>query len=151
MLGDSNINRIPAHDNPQIQLDSYPGTNIYHFLKTCEKTIPNPQIKILILSIGINNRDQDPRQTSCKQLKALYKQATVTFPNADIYFPIMNFSPNLTSKQQSNLTLINNTIATFFPFLTEIPHDTFTTEQDNIHWKPATAKQIFDNWCALYL
>ena len=146
VLGDSNINRIPPHNNPDIQLDSYPGANMYHFLKICEKTVPNPAIKIVVLSIGINNKDQDPRQTSCKQLKSLHKQAQLAFPNADIYFPIINFSDNLSTKQQYNLKYINNTIATYFPFLAEIPHDTFLTEKDNIHWKPATAQLIFNYW-----
>ncbi|KAG7999370.1 hypothetical protein GBF38_000026 [Nibea albiflora] len=147
ILGDSNINRIPAHHYPQIQLDSYPGANAYHFLKICEKTLPQPQAKVVIFSIGINNKDQDPRQTTIKQLKALFRIGKSTFPNADIYFPIMNFSPNLTTTQRNNLTLINNTMATHFPILTEIPHDTFHTEKDNIHWTPTTAKAIFHNWC----
>lgn len=73
---------------------------------------------------------------------------TVTFLNADIYFPSMNYSPNLTLKQQSNLKLINNTIATHLPFLKEIPHNTFTTEKDNIHWKLDTAKHIY--WKLVY-
>lgn len=119
---------------------------MYHFLKLCEKAIPSQEVKILILSVGINNKDQDPRQTSCKQLKSLYKQAQLAFPIADIYFPIINFSANLTIKQQHNLKYINNTIATYFPFLAEIPHDTFFTEKDNIHWKPATATHIFEYW-----
>lgn len=147
ILGDSNINRIPSHTNPKIQLESYPGANLYHFLKICEKTPVNPSTKILVLSVGLNNKEQDPKQTSIKQLKALYRQARTTFPNADIYFPIMNVSPHFTSKQQENLKLINNTIATHFPFLAEIPHDTFTTEADNIHWTASTARKIFQYWC----
>ncbi|KAL7373186.1 hypothetical protein ABVT39_000831 [Epinephelus coioides] len=145
VLGDSNINHIPGHIHSNIQLDSYPGANTYHFLKSCEKTLPNPHVKILIISIGINNKDQDPKQTS-KQLKALFHLAKSTFPNADIYFPIMNYSPHLTPTQKSNLKLINNTMATHFSILTEIPHDTFKTEKDNIHWTPSTAKLIFENW-----
>ncbi len=146
ILGDSNINRIPAHTHPQIQLDSYPGANSYHFLKVCEKSIPNPKVKIVVFSIGINNKDQDPRQTTTKQLKTLFRQAKSTFPNADIYYPIMNFSSQLTDTQKGNLKLINNIMTTYAPFLTEIPHDTFTTEKDNIHWTPTTAKLIFENW-----
>ena len=101
---------------------------------------------IVIFSVGINNRDQDPRQTTIKQLKTLFRLAKTTFPNADIYFPVINYSPHLTPTQQSNLKLVNNTMVTHFPFLAEIPHDTFTTEKDNIHWTPTTAKQIFTNW-----
>ncbi|XP_078022177.1 uncharacterized protein LOC144462332, partial [Epinephelus lanceolatus] len=74
IIGDSNINRIPGHTHFNIQLDSYPGANTYHFLKVCEKALPNPHVKILVISIGINNKDQDPKQTSIKQLKALFRQ-----------------------------------------------------------------------------
>ncbi|CAK6951357.1 hypothetical protein GBF38_000026 [Scomber scombrus] len=42
---------------------------------------------IVIFSVGINNKDQDPRQTTIKQLKTLFRTAKLTFPNADIYFP----------------------------------------------------------------
>ncbi|XP_059184757.1 mucin-2-like [Centropristis striata] len=142
----SNINRIPAHPYPNIQLDSYPGANTYHFTKVMEKTPVNHHVKILIISIGTNNKDQDARQTSIKQLKTVFRLAGSTFPNADIYFPIINFSPQLTTTQKSNLTLINNVMATHFPILLEIPHDTFTTEKDNIHWTPFTASRIFENW-----
>ncbi|XP_078809581.1 uncharacterized protein LOC144994645 [Oryzias latipes] len=146
ILGDSNINRIPPHNYSQIQLDSYPGATIYHFLKVCEKTPPNPQVKIVIFSVGINNKDQDPKQTSIKQLKGLFRQAKSTFPNADLYFPIMNFSSHLSPVQRNNLKLINNTMTITVPFLTEIPHDTFHTEKDNIHWTSETANLIFHNW-----
>lgn len=61
--------------------------------------------------MGLNNKDQDPKQTSIKQLRALSRQAESTFPNAIVYFPIMNFSPNLTRQQQDNLKLLNNHIA----------------------------------------
>lgn len=146
ILGDSNIKRIPPHCYEQIQLDSYPGANAYHFLKICEKTPSYPQVKIVIFSVGINNKDQDPRQTTLKQLKSLFRLSRSTFPNADIYFPVMNFSTNLTSSQKYNLKLVNNTMVNTFPCLLEIPHDTFHTETDNIHWTPSTAKLIFDNW-----
>lgn len=147
ILGDSNINRIPYHTNPQIQLDSYPGAALYHLLKVCEKTPRNPSTKIVIFSVGLNNKDQDPKQTSIKQLRALSRQAQSTFPNATVYFPIMNFSLNLTRQQQDNLKLLNNHIATHYNFLAEIPHDTFQTEPDNIHWTSTTAQHIFEYWC----
>ncbi|KAF0035324.1 hypothetical protein F2P81_013082 [Scophthalmus maximus] len=40
--GDTNIIRIPAHTNPQLQLNSYPGASLYHFLKICEKDYTQP-------------------------------------------------------------------------------------------------------------
>eukprot|EP00064_Thunnus_orientalis_P023971 superscaffoldBa00009667_g24236 len=105
-LGSRSLQTTKRHNYNNIQLDSYPGANTYHFLKVCEKT---------------------------------------TFPNADIYFPILNYSSHLTTTQKNNLKMINITMATHFPFLTEIPHNTFRTEKDNIHGTPATAKAIFTN------
>ena len=35
ILDDSNINRIPSHSNPNIQLDSYPGAKFYHLIEIC--------------------------------------------------------------------------------------------------------------------
>lgn len=99
--------------------------------------------KIVIFSTGCNNKDQDPRQASIKQLKALYRQAQSTFPNADIYFPILNFSPYLMLKQQENLQLINKAIITYLPSLTENPY-MFQTMDDHFHW---TAVHIFQHWC----
>lgn len=147
VLGDSNINRIPPHTYINIQLDSYPGAHIYHLLKIMEKAPINPHTKILILSIGLNNRDQDPKQTSIKQLRTLYKQATSTFPNADIYIPKINYSRNLTPEQQNNLHILNTMITTHFRHLTSIPPEQFNTEKDNIHWKKDTARYIFESWC----
>lgn len=147
ILGDSNINRIPGHNNPSIQLDSFPGANAYHFSQICNKTRPDPNIKIVIFSIGINNKDQDPRKTTLKQLKTLVRTAKSTFPNANIYFPLLNYSTQLTQEQQDNLKLINDTMFRHCPTLPAIPQDNFITERDNIHWTPATAKTIFGNWC----
>lgn len=146
ILGDSNINRIPPHHHGNIQLDSYPGANIYHFHKIMEKSPINTSTKILILAVGLNNREQDPQQTSSKQMGSLYKQAKLTFPNADIYFPKINFSPNLPQHQKDNLIQLNKYIVNHFPSLVEIPQDTFITVADNIHWTPTTASVIFSNW-----
>ena len=105
--GERNENPNARNTTPNIQLDSYPGANMYHFWKICEKSIPNPSIKIVVLSVGINNKDQDPRQTSCKQLRSLYKQAQLAFPNADIYFPIVNFSDKKLKEHFENTSDLN--------------------------------------------
>lgn len=75
----------------------------------------------------------------------LFRLSRLTFPNADIHFPVINVSSNLTAFQKYNLKLVN-TMANTFPCLLEISHDTFHTETDNINWTPSTAKLIFDNW-----
>ncbi|CAB1437546.1 unnamed protein product [Pleuronectes platessa] len=70
VLGDSNINRIPPHNHPTIQLDSYPGANMYHFLKLCEKAIPTSEVKIVILSIVISGLETSDRWTIGQRKRA---------------------------------------------------------------------------------
>lgn len=146
-LGDSNLNRVPAYNNDNIQIDSYPGASFYHFLQILEKTQIHPNVKLVVLSIGINNRDQDADKTSNKQLRMLYKRAQSVFPNADVFFPLINFSPLLPKEQQQNLTSINNFASKRFQILNPLPNDQFNTVGDNIHWTPETAQDILVNWC----
>ena len=147
IIGDSNLNRIPPHTHAHIQIDSYSGATIGHICQLLQKTPIHTHTQTVILSIGINNMNHNPQLTSIKQLSALHKQALVTFPNASIHFPVINHSPLLTLKQQQNLRLINSYIVTYLNPLLEIPHDTFITQPDNIHWTPNTAQHILNHWC----
>lgn len=76
----------------------------------------------------------------------LYKRAQSVFPNADVFFPLINFSP-LLPKEQQNLTSINNFAIKRFQVLNPLPGDKFNTVGDNIHWTPETAQNILVNWC----
>ncbi|XP_028986288.1 uncharacterized protein LOC114843660 isoform X1 [Betta splendens] len=147
ILGDSNLNRILEFMHPEVQIDSYPGANFYHFWKVVQKTPAHPSVKVVVFSVGLNNRDQDPQKTSIKQLRALYRASRVAFPNASIFFPLINYSPSLTQIQKQNLDTINTYITNYLPSLPRIPQDRFRTRADNIHWTTATAHSIFDLWC----
>lgn len=147
VLGDSNVNRIPPFHNPNIQVDSYPGATFYHFTRVLEKTEIHVDTSVVVLSVGINNMDNDPYKTSIKQIASMHKEARLTFPNAIIYIPIINHSHLLSPDQKRNLKVINGYITTHGPFLLEIPHDEFHTTSDRIHWTTTTADLIFKNWC----
>ena len=41
----------------------------------------NPSVKITIFFLG--DKDQDPKQTACKQLKTLFKLSAATSPTSD--------------------------------------------------------------------
>lgn len=127
---------------------SYPGANLYHFLKICEKTPAHTDTRVVVLLVGLNNCDQDPQKTSIKQLCALYRKAREAFPNADVYFACINFSTFLPKAQQGNLREINNHIVINFPHLTTFHSSGFHTQPDNIHWTPETAGRVFAHWCA---
>lgn len=114
ILGESNINKIPQfhHTNPGWQAD---------FQQNMDKTPTHPDTKLLILSVGTNNRDQDPNKTSIKQLRALCRRAGSTFPNAEIRILIINYSTHLIGEQQHNLTTINNYIRSHLSHLPPLP------------------------------
>ncbi|KAI4790234.1 hypothetical protein KUCAC02_034755 [Chaenocephalus aceratus] len=80
ILGDSNINHIPPHTNPTLQLDCYPGAKVYHFMELFKRTPPIPTAKIVIISIGINNKDDDPDRTTTKQLNRSFSTAPTRSP-----------------------------------------------------------------------
>lgn len=147
-LGDSNLYRMPPHCSGEIQVDSYPGASFYHFNQILEKTPPHALVKLVVLSVGINNRDQDPHKTSIKQLRMLYKKAQSVFPNANIYFPLINYSHLLPREQKHNLATVNEFASKRLPVISRIAEDQFHTATDNIHWTQETAGQIFNHWCS---
>lgn len=147
MLGDSNLDKITHHSHSDIQIHSYPGATIYHFWKLLQKTPPHPSVQVVIFSVGLNNRDQDPLKTSIKQLRSLYRTATSTFPNAELFFPLINYSLSLSQEQKHNLATINKFITNHLPSLPAISQENFLTTVDNIHWTTATADNIFNWWC----
>lgn len=147
IIGDSNLCRIPPHPYKHIQIDSYPGAQFHHITGVLAKSTPNPNTKVVVLSLGINNKDQERKSTPISQLQILHNKATVMYPNATIYWPIINFSPNLTRQQKDMLKHINTYITTHYNALLEIDHSEFTTENhDYIHWTPATAAKILTHW-----
>ncbi len=145
-IGDSNLNRIPSFHNQDIQVDSYPGASFYHFWQLMERTAAHPLVKVVVLSVGMNNKDQDPKKTSIKQLRLLYNKARSVFPNACLYFPMINYSPLLPREQQEHLEKINLFISSRLPFLQPLPDHLFHTAADNVHWTQTTARNMFEHW-----
>ena len=146
LIGTSNLARIPAHANANVQIDSFSGATTYHFLQAIHRTPPHPHVKHLIISIGINNRELHPEKTTNKQLNLLYQGACTVFPNAQIHIPLIHFSPHLTRTEQANLTRVNTFITSHYNHLTVIPPHQFHTQGDGIHWTQETARRILTNW-----
>ena len=146
ILGDSNVNRIPPSHHTELQIDSYPGATFHHMTKVFEKAEVHPRVEKVILSVGINCKDNDTDQTSYRQLSGMHREAQLTFPNATIQIPMINFSQSLTPTQKNNLSLMNQYISTHFPYIPPIDPRQFHTEPDNIHWTHPTAVTIFKHW-----
>lgn len=146
-LGDSNLSRMPPHCSAEVQTDSYPGASFYHFSQILEKTPLHALVKLVVLLVGINNKDQDPHKTSIKQLRMLYRKAQSVFPNANIYFTLINYSQALPREQKQNLDIVNEFAQKRLPVLGRLVEDQFHTVSDNIHWTQDTAAQMFKHWC----
>lgn len=131
-LGDSNLSRIPPFDNDQIQVESYPGANFYHFFNLLETAPVCENTGLVVLSIGLNS---------------VVNGVKIVFPNADIFVAHVHFSKSLSKTQQYNLTIINNFISTHYNYLPCISQHHFHTTADGIHWMRETAEKIFGSWC----
>lgn len=101
----------------------------------------HPDTNVLILSVGVKNRHQEPQKTSIKRLRAVYRKDKSACPNSDIRFPLINYSQNL-AKNQCILATINDHIKSHLLNLQPLPQQQFVTTEDDIHWTADTA-----NWC----
>lgn len=146
ILGDANVHTFPSIVRPDFQIDCYPEVKFYHFIKLMEKTPTNEAVRLVLLSLGLDNRAQDPKKTSIKQLRALYRTTVQTFPNADVLFSLINHSPLLEPQERSNLEAINAHVRENFHFLPLLPQEQFRTEEDNIHWTADTAECMLRWW-----
>ena len=146
LIGTSNLARIPPYAQDNVQIDSFSGATTHHFLQAIHRTPPQPHIKHLIISIGINNRELHPEKTTNKQLNLIYQKACTVFPNAQIHIPLIHFSTQLPLTDQANLTKVNNFITSHYDHLTTIPPQHFHTQGDGIHWTQETARRILTHW-----
>lgn len=130
---DSNLSRMPSFRDDIIQIDSFPGTKLYHIYEVLKKLQPHQQVRELVLSVGLNNcLEWLLTKTIEKQLSLLTSIARQVFPNTTIRFPIINFSTLLDKDQQQRLTMFNNLITS--NFLSEInPLFFAVNEKDRIH------------------
>lgn len=147
ILGDSNLARIGSFQNDAVEIDAFPGATLYHFQEVMQKALVQAHVELVVLSIGLNNRDQDPQRTSIKQLRRLYNLASMKFPFARIYVALINFSPQLSWKQTVALNALNDFIGHHYSYLLQLPASRFVTTRDNIHWSAHTAQAVLRHWC----
>lgn len=57
-IGDSNLAHIPQYNNSHVQVDSFLGMNFLHIARVPQKLSPNVNTQKVILSVGLNNREQ---------------------------------------------------------------------------------------------
>ncbi|MGL5757935.1 hypothetical protein [Plesiomonas sp.] len=146
IVGDSNLSRIPAHNNKDIQIDSYPGATFRHAEAFISKAITQTTVEVVILAFGINHRVQKRKETGVKELQRALKATKEKFPHASIWIPLINYSETLPVEQQVILRELNAHIKRNMPFLPALPGTKFQVGADQIHWTPACAKAMLQHW-----
>lgn len=146
ILGDSNAARFPKFQNTNLQIDAFPGAKFQHATNLIQGAQITEVPEKIILSFGLNNRQQRLKIRAIKELQNLIKATRDKFPNADILIPVINFSRALSLVEQQMVEAINAYIRKNCDFIPPLPSIYFAVEPDGIHWRPATAKAILLYW-----
>lgn len=150
IIGDSNLSRLPDFPIQDLQIESYPGANFRHAQSILEKTDVSLDVAVekVVLAFGINSRAQLAKETSVKQLQGALRTAKRVFPFAEIWIPLVNFSSDLPSQEQTSLDCLNTHVTKNMPHIPLLDESKFSTEDDDIHWTVETAMAMFDHWVA---
>ncbi|KAE8277041.1 hypothetical protein D5F01_LYC25197 [Larimichthys crocea] len=147
VVGDSNMGRLPKIIDDNVQVDCYPGAKFSHATHLLNKKTPtSPDVEVVILSFGINNRDKKNPTLIKKDISRLLGAAQATFPFAKIYIPRINFNKVLPPQIQVNLNNINKIIKQTDHYIERLPTKDFLTGKDGIHWTPNTGAAIYAHW-----
>ena len=156
ILGDSNLSKVTnIEGNAPVEMHSYSGAKPCHFERLLDGSTTCTHPSSVILSIGINSRDNKV-QTTKTQMKKIAQSATTMFPNSKIFIPQINTSPLLSKTQTSNLEAFNKYIVELsnehqeIQIISKMPQEKFKTDENGkfpgIHWQPETANDMICHW-----
>lgn len=146
IIGDSNMGRFPMPPQEGIQIVCYPGARWTHMYSLFRYNTPtSPEVEVVIIAVGINDRKANPSLV-CPAISRSYKAARTTFPNALVYVPQISFSGTLTSAEKKRIRDMNDHIRGLEGTIPPLQPPAFGTERDGVHWTPATANRILQNW-----
>ena len=146
IIGDSNLAKFPSFHHPDLQIDSYPGATFYHAEALVRNATCSAKVETVVLAFSLNNRNHRPQATTIKQLEAAVSMTRTRFPGAEIFVPLINFSPDLPPQERENIKTLNMFIEENLSHLTKLPSKDFKTEGDLIHWTHDTASKMLYNW-----
>ena len=146
IMGDSNLSRIPSFQTPDMQIESYPGATFLHAEVLMKKTKMMIKVEKVVLSFGINNKNQKLKETAMKQLQKAVKAAKEKFPYAEIWVPQINYCKNLPVDQQLTLNNLNTYIGKNMGHIPLLPDEVFSVNRDLVHWTTDTAKAMLEHW-----
>lgn len=148
IIGDSNLSRFPQFEEPDLQVDSFPGAKFQHACNLLEKATVAKVPEKVVLSFGINNRKQRYRMTAITEIQKAYKTAKRILPQTEIIVPLINFSKGLPQAEQDMLEHMNGFIRKNLSFIPLLASTHFQVERDGVHWKTATTKALLTQWAS---
>jgi len=150
IIGDLNLSRITTSPNDCVNIECFPGAKIAHIrnLLTKLENQSSSQPECVILSIGINDRENNPTSTSIPNIRRLATKATQIFPQALIAIPQINIPDHLSDQVKHNLKQLNDSLDNIqgIVSLPQIHQNLFETTQNDIQWTHATANTLLTHW-----
>ena len=165
ILGDSNLRAITKcrvkNADQVLQVCSYPGAKFHNMLVNVMAPAahnPCPNISNVVLSIGINERENNVESTAIPNFRKLMSATRKAFPNANIYVPTLQWDKdiieggksvdeNLKALWEGMSSVIENCKNTFV--LPPLEDDRFMIQDMRgcgIHWTEGTANLLLDSW-----
>ena len=151
IIGASNLNRVTKVMHRDVQIESFPGGQIRHFLNIMShfnKSGSTPET--LILHVGTNNRSQ-PASSSHLEFLKLVNSVKAIFPRTKICITPLTISDRLRRNsplEAKNMSDFNFLLRTKTPGVCVIRQypDRIFTHNDSIHWTENTANNIIQHW-----
>lgn len=142
---------LPKIYHGEVQLDYFAGAKNHHGIHILKhKTPVSPNVRMVILSFGLNNWAQNNSSLVQQNVNDLVEMAQNSFSNAKIEWATLNWSPQLPLATQANLARINNSIYRIVTALETLPKTHFKTETGLIHWTATTGQRMWRHWMSYF-
>ena len=155
ILGDSNLSKITkvrVAQKKDLEVCSFPGGKFQNMRVMLEQSSPQPHVKNVVLSVGINERNNNVSMTSFPQFKRFVATARTAFPEAKMYMASLDWDPKrVLPPENANLRSLHEKIqkSKLIDLLPSVDRSKFKIvpgDNSNIHWSTGTANQLLDCW-----
>lgn len=153
IIGDSNLAKMTNLAHKNVQVEAYPGAKIKHMIELVRNYRYQEKPKRIILSVGINDRDNSNTTAVGQSMKDLLRTTRGKFPNSEIFIAMIPISEILqinNSKAAYNLYQLNTTIPKIqiegVKTLYTGNRDVMVFSRDGIHWSPKSAQFVLQHW-----
>lgn len=144
IISDSNFKHLNSDDIPSgFQLESFSGANFINALKLIED-LPAGQLDNLIISIGINHKDDDFTSRTLPAMDLLLEACGDKIKNLPVSAVCISINPRFRQSLKDNLNLINRKLREicFNSYISPLPDHEIITDRDGVHYTRETQLMI---------